>query len=46
MATLKIRGIGCYNALERDMRERRGEVKKWENKVKNLDGKCITMCYT
>jgi hypothetical protein len=46
MATLKIKGFGCCNALERAMRGRCGEVKRWENKVKNLDGKCIKMCYT
>jgi hypothetical protein len=46
MATLKIEVIGCCKALERDMRGRWWEVKGWENKVKNLDGKCIKVCYT
>jgi uncharacterized low-complexity protein len=46
MATLKIKVIGCCSALERDMRGRCGEGKSWENKVKNLDGKCIKVCYT
>jgi hypothetical protein len=46
MATSKIEGTGCCNALKRDVRGQCGEVQRWENKVKNVDGKCIKMCYT
>jgi hypothetical protein len=43
---LKINRIACCNALKKDIRGRCGEAKRWENKVKNLDGKYIKVCYT
>jgi hypothetical protein len=46
MATSKIESISCCKALKMDVRGQCGEVQRSENKVKNLDGKCIKMCYT